>query len=74
MTNPQVVVVVVINDPGGDLYHGGDVAAPVFSRIMQGALRVLNIMPDGTENIASHITLPATKNDKNTLRKEVNDA
>lgn len=43
--NPEVVVVVVINEPGGDLYHGGDVAAPVFSRVMKGALQVLNIAP-----------------------------
>jgi cell division protein FtsI (penicillin-binding protein 3) len=38
--------VVVINEPGGDLYHGGEVASPVFSRVMKGALRVLNIAPD----------------------------
>ena len=37
ISDPQIVVVVVINDPGGDLYHGGEVAAPVFSRVMQGA-------------------------------------
>ncbi|WP_286263077.1 penicillin-binding transpeptidase domain-containing protein [Thalassotalea atypica] len=43
--DPKVVVVVVINEPGGDLYHGGDVAAPVFSRVMKGALQVLNIAP-----------------------------
>ena len=52
ITNPKVVVVVVINDPGGDLYHGGDVAAPVFSRVMEGALRVLNVVPDASEKIA----------------------
>ena len=44
--NPEVVVVVVINEPGGDLYHGGDVAAPVFSRVMKGTMQVLNIAPD----------------------------
>ncbi len=43
--NPELVVVVVINEPAGDLYHGGEVAAPVFSRVMQGALQVLNIAP-----------------------------
>lgn len=47
ISNPEVVVVVVINEPSGDLYHGGEVAAPVFSRVMKGALRVLNIAPDG---------------------------
>lgn len=46
ISNPEVVVVVVINEPSGDLYHGGEVAAPVFSRVMKGALRVLNIAPD----------------------------
>lgn len=49
ISKPEVVVVVVINDPGGDLYHGGEVAAPVFSRVMQGALRVLNVKPDANE-------------------------
>jgi cell division protein FtsI (penicillin-binding protein 3) len=46
VSNPELAVVVVINEPGGDLYHGGEVAAPVFSRVMKGALRVLNIAPD----------------------------
>lgn len=46
ITDPKLVVVVVINEPGGDLYHGGDVAAPVFSRVMKGALQVLNIAPE----------------------------
>ena len=46
ISNPELVVVVIINEPGGDLYHGGEVAAPVFSRVMKGALRVLNIAPD----------------------------
>jgi cell division protein FtsI (penicillin-binding protein 3) len=46
ISKPEIVVVVVINEPSGDLYHGGEVAAPVFSRVMKGALRVLNIAPD----------------------------
>jgi cell division protein FtsI (penicillin-binding protein 3) len=46
ISNPELAVVVVINEPGGDLYHGGEVAAPVFSRVMKGALRILNIAPD----------------------------
>ncbi|GAA0815007.1 peptidoglycan glycosyltransferase FtsI [Colwellia asteriadis] len=49
ISKPEIVVVVVINEPSGDLYHGGEVAAPVFSRVMKGALRVLNIAPDGQE-------------------------
>lgn len=47
VSNPQLVTVVLINEPGGDLYHSSDTAAPVFSNIMGGALRLLNIAPDG---------------------------
>lgn len=49
ISKPEIVVVVVINEPGGDLYYGGDVAAPVFSRVMKGALRILNIAPDAVD-------------------------
>ena len=46
VSDPQLVTVVLINEPGGDLYHAGDTAAPVFSSIMGGALHLLNIPPD----------------------------
>ena len=45
-SNPRLVCVVVINDPTGDEYYGGLVAAPLFSRVMTGAMRLLNIPPD----------------------------
>ena len=38
--------VVMINEPKGDGYGGGAIAAPVFSKIMAGALRLLNVPPD----------------------------
>lgn len=53
ISDPEIAVVVVIDDPGGDLYHGGEVAAPVFSRIMKGALRLLNVPPDENSRISS---------------------
>jgi cell division protein FtsI (penicillin-binding protein 3) len=40
------VIVVLIDEPGGDKYYGGDVAAPVFSAVMSGALRYLAVPPD----------------------------
>jgi cell division protein FtsI (penicillin-binding protein 3) len=46
VTNPQLVTIVLINEPSGDLYYAGDTAAPVFSKIMGGALQLLNIAPD----------------------------
>ena len=45
-SDPDLVLVVVIDEPQGSDYYGGLVAAPVFSRVMQGALRILNIPPD----------------------------
>lgn len=60
ISDPKVVIVVVINDPAGDLYHGGEVAAPVFSRVMKGTLRTLNILPDASEKIASKYKIPLT--------------
>lgn len=44
--SPELVIVVVIDDPQGKSFSGGDVAAPVFSNIMQSALRLLNVQPE----------------------------
>lgn len=43
--NPRIVTVVVINEPKGDNYGGGSAAAPVFSIVTKGALRILNVPP-----------------------------
>lgn len=43
---PRLVGVVVVDDPRGGSYYGGLVAAPVFGRVMAGALRLLDIPPD----------------------------
>jgi cell division protein FtsI (penicillin-binding protein 3) len=45
-TEPRLVTIVVIDEPQGDHYYGGEIAAPVFSRITAGALRLLNVVPD----------------------------
>lgn len=60
LTNPEIAIVVVINEPGGDLYHGGEVAAPVFSRVMKGALRLLNIAPDKVTTVLNEKTKELT--------------
>ncbi|TVO80737.1 penicillin-binding transpeptidase domain-containing protein [Shewanella algae] len=43
--NPRLAMVVVINEPKGDRYYGGVVAAPVFGKVMSGALQMLNVEP-----------------------------
>jgi cell division protein FtsI (penicillin-binding protein 3) len=42
---PRLVTVVLINEPKTKEYGGGDIAAPVFSRVMHSALRILNVPP-----------------------------
>lgn len=48
-SRPRLVMVVVINEPSGKEFYGGQVAAPVFAKVMGGALRLMNVAPDGLE-------------------------
>ena len=45
-SNPRLAVVVMINEPGGDVYYGGATAGPAFAEIISNALRILNVAPD----------------------------
>ncbi len=45
-SNPRLAAVVVIDEPTAGKYFGGDVAAPVFSTVVGGALRLLAVAPD----------------------------
>jgi cell division protein FtsI (penicillin-binding protein 3) len=45
-SDPRLAVVVVIDEPGGDDYYGGQVSAPVFARVTSEALRLLAVPPD----------------------------
>ena len=53
LTNPRIVMVVVINQPGGPKISGGAVAAPVFARVAERALRLLGVAPDAQQLIAA---------------------
>ncbi|MBC9252107.1 cell division protein [Pseudomonas alcaligenes] len=44
--NPRIALVVVIDEPSKAGYFGGLVSAPVFSKVMAGSLRLMNITPD----------------------------
>jgi cell division protein FtsI (penicillin-binding protein 3) len=46
-SHPRLVVAVMIDEPSAGRYYGGIVAAPVFAQIMAGALRTLDVAPDG---------------------------
>ncbi|HWK52496.1 MAG TPA: penicillin-binding transpeptidase domain-containing protein, partial [Steroidobacter sp.] len=53
-SHPRLAALVVIDEPSGKKYYGGDVAAPVFAKVMAGALRLMGVPPDGLDR------LPAT--------------
>ena len=55
VSDPRLVMVVIIDEPGGQFYYGGQVAAPIFSNVMSGTLRLLNINPDNFPALNGHI-------------------
>lgn len=48
VSRPRLVVVVVILEPTRNSYYGAQVAAPLFAKVMSGALRILDVAPDKT--------------------------
>lgn len=44
--NPEIVIVVVIDEPPPEFYYGGEAAAPVFAKIAEGAMRLLQVPPN----------------------------
>jgi len=49
-SDPRLAMVVMVDEPRGEKYYGGAVAAPVFSKVMAGALRMLDIPPDNVNS------------------------
>jgi cell division protein FtsI (penicillin-binding protein 3) len=56
VSNPRLIVAVMIDEPSNGQHYGGDVAAPVFSAVTANALRALNVPPDST---VTDIIIPA---------------
>ncbi len=50
VSNPRLIVAVMIDDPQGAEYYGGQVAAPVFSKVTGAALHALNVPNDAPLN------------------------
>ena len=58
ISRPRLAVVVVVDEPDNGDYYGGEVAAPVFSRVAAGALRILAVAPDNfQQNGSAGVTL-----------------
>ena len=52
VSDPRLVVAVMIDEPGGAAHYGGDVAGPIFAGVMSGALRTLGVPPDAPVRVA----------------------
>ena len=46
ITSPRIIVAVMVDEPSNGVHFGGDVAAPVFSEVVQQTLRMMNVAPD----------------------------
>jgi cell division protein FtsI (penicillin-binding protein 3) len=46
IVNPRIIVAVMVDEPNAGKWYGGDVAAPVFSQVVQQTLRTLGVQPD----------------------------
>jgi cell division protein FtsI (penicillin-binding protein 3) len=60
-SDPRLVMVVMVDSPSQGGYYGGEVAAPVFARVMAGALRLMNVPPDGTDDAPARRIAQARK-------------
>jgi len=60
--NPRVAIVVMIDEPSGGEYYSNQVAAPVFSKIASGALRLFKIAPDLLDTHGVHVARNGSKN------------
>lgn len=51
VSNPRFIVAVMLDEPSGGKYYGGDVSAPVFASVMGAALRMLSVPPDAPQTL-----------------------
>jgi cell division protein FtsI (penicillin-binding protein 3) len=48
VSDPRVIIAVMVDEPSNGFHYGGQVAAPVFSAVAADALRALNVAPDSS--------------------------
>jgi cell division protein FtsI (penicillin-binding protein 3) len=60
-SHPKLATVVVIDEPSAGQYYGGLVAAPVFSSVMTGALRLMDVPPDDLQDVPAATLVQANE-------------
>lgn len=70
LSDPQIVMAVMVDEPQGDKYYGGLVAAPVFAKVVGKALRVLGVSPDQTHPASQTSVIQAAQKKTITMAKQ----
>jgi cell division protein FtsI (penicillin-binding protein 3) len=61
VSDPRLIVAVMIDEPSAGKHYGGEVAAPVFASVMGSSLRTLGIPPDAPLVVAETPKAPLAK-------------
>lgn len=56
VSNPRFIIAVMVDEPSAGKYYGGLVAAPIFSKVMEGALRIYGVVPDKEDTMPILLT------------------
>lgn len=62
VSDPRIIIAVMIDEPGAGKHYGGQVAAPVFATVTANALRSMNVAPDSS---VTNIIIPAGSEQEN---------
>lgn len=62
VSDPRIIVAVMIDEPSAGKHYGGQVAAPIFSAVTANALRAMNVAPDSS---ITNIIIPAESAQEN---------
>jgi cell division protein FtsI (penicillin-binding protein 3) len=61
VSDPRFIVAVMLDEPAGAKYFGGDVSAPVFASVMGNALRMMSVAPDAPNTLNVQAPKPGSE-------------
>jgi membrane peptidoglycan carboxypeptidase len=67
--DPSLAIVVMVDEPRGPRFHGGDVSAPVFARVALPALQYLGVSPDRDGTLVFDRSLQAWSQSRDDRRR-----
>lgn len=73
--DPKLIAVVVVHEPSRGKYYGGEVAAPVFTKVVERSLQLLQVPPNTLPQRQAHLSKNILKQDvtRNVIKETVNN-